>query len=1121
MQGSLLILLVLALVVVSGRARGLETCFPPAGFIRSIQGQVDLKRAGGEWRPAALDDPLCAGDLIRVGERSRAETIFANMVQRLDQNTTLSLTRAAKDGRSLLDLREGVAYLFARRPRALDMQTPAVNAAVEGTEFLVQVEPGRTTITVFQGTVVAHNDQGELTLAGGQTLVAEAGAPPRSEIVIRPRDAVAWALYYPFILPVLADRSGAAAEALPEPLGGAVGLAARGDIAAAFARFEAIPEAERGVEFYLYRAAVLLSVGRVDDARADIDQALIRDPDASLAYALRAVIAIARNEREAGLDDARRAVALAPRSAAAKIALSYAEQAQFRIPEARAVLEEAVEDEPDNALAWARLAEVWLMLGHRSRAREAAERAEELAPELERVQTVRGFAALAAIDTRRAKAAFERAIGIDSASPLPRFGLGLAKIRVSDLEEGREDIELAVGLDPDDSLLRSYLGKAFFEEKREALAGEQYAIAKELDPLDPTPWFYDAILKQTENRPVEALRDLEHSIELNDNRAPYRSRQLLDKDRAARQASLARIYNTLGFEQLGINEATRSLALDPGNAAAHRFLSDTYATMQGREIARASELLQAQLLQDININPVQPSLAETDLNIITRGGPTAAGFNEYNTLFERNQAQFNLSGLIGNDWTRGNEVVINGLYDRYSVSAGQFHYQSNGFRQNFDLQHDLYTLFAQAAITPELSVQAEFRHRRTEEGDIELNFDPQRFDRIRKRDFDQDIGRLGFRYLLSPSSTFISSLVFSDRGDKEVRTNPSARVAELPHAKQNGIQGESRYIFLGDFFNMTAGLSLSDENTSLRVSVPIARLSGRSSYRTKQESGYFYANIEGPDDVIWTFGLSADNYEQGDLQLNKINPKAGVQWEIVDNVQLRAATFRMLKPAVFANQTIQPTQVAGFNQLYDDANGTESWFHGVGLDAGLTRNIRTGIDFSRRDLSEPVPVFGRDLTIVGTVREHRTEDIVHGYIYWTPAAEWAVSGEVKFDRYYKEKGPPTNSPRRADTISVPLSVGFFHPNGAFAGVSATFVSQDVDRQPGSVLAEGEDKFFVFNAMIGYRLPHRLGLVSLEASNMVGKKFKFQDESYRWFEDASFISPYLPEHTVIGRVSLNF
>ena len=125
-------------------------------------------------------------------------------------------------------------------------------------------------------------------------------------------------------------------------------------------------------------------------------------------------------------------------------------------------------------------------------------------------------------------------------------------IRSGDLDAGGREIEIAVALDPNNSLLRSYLGKAYFEEKRDPLDAEQYAIAKELDPNDPTPWFYDAIRLQTENRPVEALRNLERSIELNDNRAVYRSRLLLDEDCATRGTSLARIYDDLGFEQLGL-----------------------------------------------------------------------------------------------------------------------------------------------------------------------------------------------------------------------------------------------------------------------------------------------------------------------------------------------------------------------------------------------------------------------------------------------------------------------------------------------------------------------------------------------------------------------------------------
>ena len=76
------------------------------------------------------------------------------------------------------------------------------------------------------------------------------------------------------------------------------------------------------------------------------------------------------------------------------------------------------------------------MQGYRGRALKAAKKARKLAPELERTETVLGFAALAAIDIGRAKQAFRRAIALNSADPQARFGLGLATIRGGDLERG-------------------------------------------------------------------------------------------------------------------------------------------------------------------------------------------------------------------------------------------------------------------------------------------------------------------------------------------------------------------------------------------------------------------------------------------------------------------------------------------------------------------------------------------------------------------------------------------------------------------------------------------------------------------------------------------------------------
>src|SRR5688500_19273655 len=45
-------------------------------------------------------------------------------------------------------------------------------------------------------------------------------------------------------------------------------------------------------------------------------------------------------------------------------------------------------------------------------------------------------------------------------------------------------------------------------------------------PNDPTAWLYAALLNRDEYRMNEAVRDLERSIDLNDNRQVYRSANL-------------------------------------------------------------------------------------------------------------------------------------------------------------------------------------------------------------------------------------------------------------------------------------------------------------------------------------------------------------------------------------------------------------------------------------------------------------------------------------------------------------------------------------------------------------------------------------------------------------------
>ena len=137
-----------------------QTCEEWVAKVVSAQGVVEARRAGeAEWVPVALNETHCPGDMIRVGDRSRAAVVLSNeTVLRLDANTTISISGVEEERTIFLDLLGGAAHFFSRTPRGLRITTPFVNGTVEGTEFFVRVEADQTLLTVFQGQVAAAND---------------------------------------------------------------------------------------------------------------------------------------------------------------------------------------------------------------------------------------------------------------------------------------------------------------------------------------------------------------------------------------------------------------------------------------------------------------------------------------------------------------------------------------------------------------------------------------------------------------------------------------------------------------------------------------------------------------------------------------------------------------------------------------------------------------------------------------------------------------------------------------------------------------------------------------------------------------------------------------------------
>ena len=81
-------------------------------------------------------------------------------VLRIDQNSTIYLTDVATDEQkpSVLDLARGAFQSFSRRPHNLEVNTPYLNAAVQGTELSSAPKPpGTARLTTFEGVVRVSN----------------------------------------------------------------------------------------------------------------------------------------------------------------------------------------------------------------------------------------------------------------------------------------------------------------------------------------------------------------------------------------------------------------------------------------------------------------------------------------------------------------------------------------------------------------------------------------------------------------------------------------------------------------------------------------------------------------------------------------------------------------------------------------------------------------------------------------------------------------------------------------------------------------------------------------------------------------------------------------------------
>jgi len=912
-----------------------------------LQGAVEVFPAGAKtWTPAQPNQVLHPLDRIHTADNSRVALRWSDQsIVPVGASTELEiLPPDSSDGQAGLHLVRGILSFFHRdKPGRIRIITRGAVAGVEGTEFVLAVDGAeRTTLSVVDGQVKFGNEQSALSLTNGEQAAVEPGQAPVRTAGFIANNLLQWCFYYPAVidpdeLPFTADEQ--------KHLAGSLDAYRAGDLLAALAKFPAGnpgSDAEK-----IYHAALLLAVGEVEKAGAAL-AALPKNPERTerLAGSLHQLIAAVKRQAPA--------TTIQPQLASEFLAASYFEQAravrETSLQNALHLAKQAAAVSPKFGFAWERVAELEFSFGRTKDALAALDKSLALAPHNAQALALKGFILAAQNQPREARGWFDRAIAADSALGNAWLGRGLVRIRLGDTAGGRADLLVAAALEPQRAELRSYLGKAYMATGDDAHAAKELALAKKLDPNDPTAWLYSALLNQQNNEINDAVRDLEKSKALNDNRSVYRSQLLLDQDQAVRSANLAGIYRDAGMEEVALREAGKAVSADYANYSAHLFLAGSYEQLRDPNWS--------------NLRYETPAVSEFWIaNLLA---PTSAGWfgnhtaeQPYAKMFDQNRFGFfsDTTYLDRGAWTEQADAYYTS--GDFSCDVGSSYRYDPGQRPNNDYELRSFDINLKGQLTPQDSVFLTIQTARIDYGDTGLYYNqPTGPSDFRMSEKQEPNLSLGYHHEWSPG---VHTLFFASREVSDESANSS-----WAWQYDGFIIGGSIASVKGFAVIDRAKLPTEQYSTELQqiwetanhATIVGARYQwGDARYQNNESSTgyngipevlydsdgfpiqdftvnfhnfnvYAYHNWQLLDSFALNVGLSYDEMVQPanvatvpfttqERTASQLSPKVGFIWTPLTNTTLRAAYTRSLSGFINGqSMRIEPTTVAGFNQAF-------------------------------------------------------------------------------------------------------------------------------------------------------------------------------------------------------------
>ncbi len=378
-----------------------------------------------------------------------------------------------------------------------------------------------------------------------------------------------------------------------------------------------------------------------------------------------------------------------------------------------------------------------------------------------------------------------------------------------------------------------------------------------------------------------------------------------------------------------------------------------------------------------------------------------------------------------------------------------------------------------------------------------------------------DTYRFGFRHYFNPKSVIFGYIQYQDYESVVTDEEPGILTFDAD-TEVDGFGGELQYLYRSSQMNVTAGGGYVDLDGDDIINISFFGFPFPEDILprdTEHTNIYTYSNITLPHNITLTVGGSGDFFETDSSDAedtDQFNPKLGVTWNPTPDTTIRGAAFRVLKRTLVTDQTLEPTQVAGFNQFFDDVDATDAWRYGAAIDQKFSQNIFGGIEYSKRDLD--VPYY--DLVGDRSDEVDWDEDLGRAYLFWTPHEWFALSMQYIYEKHERDEQAAFNV-KKLEGHKVPLGINFFHPSGISVSAVATYHDQEGDFEVTSgVFEPGDDDFWVVDAAIRYRLPKRYGFIEVGAKNLFDEKFSYFDTDDR--------NPTIqPERTIYCRTTISF